>query len=177
MNRILTIISSMIACFLIIAYILPRKIRVSDVIIINDDIHDVFNNVNNLKRWEKWSTWAEEDPAARYYYSAVLTGLNATMKWESRHLLTGEGELRITAIRTPEMIRYNLHFPKFNHTEKLGFDFTKVQKGTLITWWDELDSGMNPFMRFLNFFIIEDMIHKDFKTGLENLKKLCEGKR
>ena len=172
LTTILIGIAIFLALATVIAYLLPRKIRVERSMVMNAPIEVVFNEVNTLKQWEKWTVWDRIDSAMAKKYEGPEMGANAKFSWESNNHKVGKGAMTIKHGVPNDSISVELAFGEMTPSMAY-FKFSKEEKGTKVSWAMEMDMGMNPIARYFGLFM-DKMLGPDFEGGLANMKEIVE---
>lgn len=146
------------------------KFRVSESIVIDASMKDVFGVVKDFNTWEKWSPWALLEPEAERTVEMTKDGVGSFQYWNGK--LTGEGTIEHTAIKENEMIDQEIAFLKpYKSTDRVWWDFKEVGDGIEVTW------NMLGSLPFFMFFLKKKMaawIGMDYKRGLGLLKFYIE---
>ena len=170
---IAVIIAIAIAAVLILAATKPDTLRVQRATSIRAPADKIFPMINDFHQWATWSPYETKDPAMQRTYSGAASGRGAVYAWNGNKNV-GSGRMEILDASAPSKIVIKLDFftPFEAHNTA---EFTMLPQGdaTLVTW---LMHGPAPFMsKLMQVFInIDNMIGKDFETGLANLKRITE---
>src|SRR5436190_11800326 len=162
----------LIIFFLILAALLPNTYNIEKTVVIKKPVTYVMSRVNNFDEYGKWSPWLQTEPSASKTISGTPGKPGHKYEWQGKKI--GTGSLTIKNI-DDKHIHFDLEFLKPWKSkakdnwlfEPWGNDETKV------TWQN---SGNLPWpMARLMRPIIQKYLNHQFTTGLNNLKKLCEG--
>ncbi|MCG3120559.1 MAG: hypothetical protein ALAOOOJD_03320 [bacterium] len=168
------VLAVIVAGVLIIAATKPDTLRVERATSIKAAPETVFTLINDFHNWGLWSAYEKKDPAMQRAYSGAANGAGAVYEWKGDAGEVGSGRMEITESSPASKIVIKLDFlaPFEGHnmaefTLKLEGDAVKV------TW---VMHGPNQFMGKVMsvFFDVDNMIGKDFETGLANLKTIAE---
>lgn len=168
------ILLGLIIIILVAASLLPKNYLIEKTTIIKEPLIDVMDKVGNLNFYSRWNLWQQSDPTAK----ATITGAPNTpghkYAWEGKKV--GLGSLTLKAI-DKKHIHFDLEFLKpFKSKAKDNWLFEQWGSGneTKVTWQN---SGELPFpiARLIGSMIVKGL-NKQFETGLENLKQICEEK-
>lgn len=179
MNILLTLLGvviSIIILLLIVALFIKKEYAVERSITINKPKEAVFNYIKYLKNQDNFSKWASMDPNMKKEYMGTDGTVGFISAWEGNKKV-GKGEQEIKKITEGEQVDFELRFIKpfpglANAYMKAS---TADNNKTQVKWG--FDSKMNyPMNLMLLFMNMENMIGKDFSTGLENLKNILENK-
>jgi hypothetical protein len=171
-KRFLLFLLILIVLVLIVAIFLPAKVYVEESVLVNAPAELIFRQVNNLKSWESWSPFQKEDTAMTSTYEGPEAGVGAVQKWKSE--VNGDGSMTITESIKDSLIKMKLDFAK-QGVPTSDWKFEKQGMATKVTWNVDMERLGYPMGRIFGLFMPK-MMHKSFKDGLENLKKLCEEK-
>jgi len=170
---VIYIILVLIAFLLITAFLLPKIYNIEKSVIINKTTGDVMDKVGNLNFYSQWNPWQQADPTSKSTVSGTPKTAGHKYAWEGKK--TGIGELRLVGI-DEKHIHFDLEFFKpWKSKAKDNWLFEPWGDGneTKVTWQN---SGNLPFpVARLMVPMIRKNLNYQFETGLNNLKKMCEG--
>lgn len=133
----------------------------------------VFPLVNDFHQWPSWSPWEKLDPNMQRTYGGPASGVGSTYGWVGNSDV-GEGRMTITESVPDSKVGIQLDFIKpWQSTSQTEFLFVPSGAGTQVVW---KMSGDNNYMSkvFTVFMDMDQMVGKDFESGLTNLKLLSE---
>ena len=167
------IILGLIGLLLLIAALMPKSYNIEKSNIIKRRAIDIMSKVGNLNSYSEWNPWQQMDPTAK----ATITGTPNTSghkyAWEGKKI--GIGSLTLNSLDNKH-IHFDLEFLKpWKAKAKDNWLFEPWGDGgeTKVTWQN---SGELPWpMARLMSPMINKNLNQQFVTGLNNLKKLCEG--
>lgn len=174
LKRSIIFFAVLIVGLLAIGLMLPSEYRVERQVIIQAEPEDIYPNVVDLKAWPMWGVWFKRDPNMQVSYSGADRAIGMTSSWRSE--TQGDGEMEIIDLKHNRRVTYRLYFPDFDMTSTGELTFENADEGTLVTWSDAGDMGLNPVNRYMALFI-DGMIGPDFEMGLENLKTVVENQQ
>jgi uncharacterized protein YndB with AHSA1/START domain len=174
---IAVVLAVAIAIILILAMTKPDTFSVRRAATVKAPPERIFSLINDFHQWGTWSPWENKDPAMKRSYSGAASGTGAVYGWEGNKNV-GSGRMEIIEASAPSKIVIKLDFLKPFEAHNTA-EFTMLPHGdasnvtTNITW---LMHGPAPFMsKVMQVFMnMDNMIGKDFETGLANLKKATE---
>lgn len=169
--KILAGFAVLLVLLVLVAFFLPRHYRIERSLVINATPEAILAPCADLREWKKWGVWYQRDPQIQTTYSTPPTGVGSWVDWKSQQ--EGNGKMTITKL-TPTEIVYALEFPDHGMKSTGVMKLAPEGSGQRLVWSDEGDLGMNPLSRWFGLFL-DQLIGKDFETGLANLKKLVEG--
>lgn len=151
----------------------PDVFRVQRVIDIKAPPEKIFPLVNDLRAFNRWSPYIQKDPAVHLAYRGAATGPGSGYDFAGNKDV-GKGQLDITHATAPTSVTLQLHMIE-PFEGRNTVEFTLVPRGdvTQVTW---AMHGPSPYIsKLVGVFIdMDQMIGKDFATGLANLKSLAE---
>lgn len=162
-----------IAAVLIYAATRPDTFRVERSLAMNAPPEKIFPYITGLKRWQEWSPYEARDPAMKRSYSGAESGKGAVYEWDGDKNV-GKGRMEVLDETPPNKVVIKLDFIKPFEGHNTA-ELTVQPKGgqTVVTW---AMYGPSPFMSKLigTFLNLDDMIGRDFATGLAKLKTIVE---
>lgn len=170
LKKVIIVLLVLIILLLVVLYFLPSKRLVEESVYIKSPAKYIYEQVIKLKYWDKWSPFSEGDTAMKTYYDGPPQGVGAIMKWESKK--QGNGVMTIMEAEQDKHIKMKMEF------EGQGISYSEwvfVEQGdsTKVVWTLSIENLKYPLGRLLGIFM-PNVIHKSFKRGLANLKKVSE---
>lgn len=151
----------------------PKSFHVVRTIDINATDKDIYPLIADLKNWDDWSPWAQKDPNMRKDFSTPSTGTGAQYKW-SGNKEVGRGQMTIvnTTQDKDVALKLDIEAPFEAHNEVVFSIDTETESST-VAW--AMTGPQNFLMRAMSFvFNMDQMVGRDFESGLQNLKQLVE---
>ena len=162
-----------IAVVLILAATKPDRFSIERTTVVKAPPEAIFPLIDDFHQWVAWSPYENRDPAMKRGYSGAARGKGAVYSWEGNSKV-GSGRMEILESSAPAKIVIKLDFFKPFEGHNLA-EFTMLPQGnvTNVGW---LMHGPLPFMgKVMHLFMnMDNMIGKDFESGLANLKRLAE---
>ncbi|MGH6902585.1 MAG: SRPBCC family protein [Geminicoccaceae bacterium] len=162
-----------IAAVLGLAATKPDTFRVQRATSITAPPAKIFAFINDFHSWDAWSPYEHKDPAMKRTFSGPSSGKGAVYEWEGNSDV-GQGRMEITDASPPSKLTLKLDFVKPFEAHNV-VDFTLEPRGdsTTVTW---AMNGPTPYLAKVVhvFFDMDDMVGKDFESGLASLKALSE---
>ena len=171
---VLYIILALIALVLIIALFVSKDMNYEKSIIIDSPIEKTWDNVSSLSAMDKWSPWKNKDPNMKQTITGTDGEVGASQTWVSNVKNVGEGSQTITKIEKPTLLETKLIFLKPFKSTASGYVKLHAHEGSTKATWgfkSQMPYPMNLMKLFMNF---EKEMDKDFGTGLNKLKEICE---
>ena len=170
---IAVILAAAVAMVLILAMRKPDTLRVQRATSINAPPEKIFPLISDFRAWRAWSPYEDRDPDLQRSYSGADSGKGAVYAWNGNKNV-GSGRMEILDAPAPGKVVIKLDFLKPFEAHNTA-EFTLQPQGvtTNVTW---LMDGPAPLLsRVMQVFMnMDNMIGKDFATGLANLKRITE---
>jgi hypothetical protein len=177
MLEIIAVIAVVLAIVLAVALIMaaakPDKFSIERTTIVNAPPESIFPLIDDFHQWVAWSPYENRDPAMKRDYSGFARGKGAVYNWEGNNKV-GSGRMEILESSAPAKIIIKLDFFKpFEGHNVAEFTMLPQGKATVVGWRMH---GPLPFMgKVMHLFMnMDNMIGKDFESGLANLKRFAE---
>ena len=162
-----------LAGVLIYAATRPDTFSVQRSLAIKAPPEKIFPLIENFHRWSEWSPYEKLDPEMKRSYSGPDSGPGAAYAWDGSSKV-GAGSMEILRTSVPGSIVIKLDFtrPITGHNTAT-FTLENAGDTSTVTW---TMAGPAPYISKLMglFFNMDQMIGKDFETGLANLKRIAE---
>jgi hypothetical protein len=170
---IAVILAIAIAAILVIAATKPNTLRVQRALSIKAPADRIFPLINDFQRWKTWSPYENKDPAMKRTYGGADSGKGAVYAWDGDKNV-GSGRMEILEASAPSKIVIKLDFfTPFEGHNTAEFTMLPQGDGTLVNW--VMHGPANFMSKLIQVFMnLDNMIGKDFETGLANLKTLTE---
>jgi uncharacterized protein YndB with AHSA1/START domain len=169
--RVLVGLVLSVAVLLAVGLFLPRQYAVERSIEIAAPPAKIFPLLEDPHAWTKWTVWQQRDPQMKLDYRGPEKGQGAGWSWDSK--TEGKGSMEFTRVEASRLVEYRLAFPEFNMSSTGKLELTPAGNNTKVTWTNAGDLGRNPITRYFGL-VMDSMVGKDFRAGLENLKALVE---
>lgn len=128
--------------------------------------------LTDFHRWGSWSPYEKLDPAMKRTYSGAAAGEGAVYEWAGNSK-AGAGRMEILD-SSPSKVAIQLDFikPMEGHN-RAEFTLEPAGNTTRVTW---AMHGPSPYVaKVVGVFMnMDNMVGKDFETGLANLKTIAE---
>jgi hypothetical protein len=173
LKTMLIVLVALIVLVLIYAATRPDDFRVERSVVIAAPAEKIFPLIDTLQNWRAWSPYERKDPAMQRTYAGPASGIGAAYAWQGNKDV-GTGRMEIVESTLPSKVRFKLDFavPFEAHNEAV-FALEPVAGGTRASW---TMTGASPFMfKLMGLFMnMDEMIGRDFETGLATLKTQAE---
>jgi carbon monoxide dehydrogenase subunit G len=176
MRKTLTIILAVVAVLLIailcFAATKPDSFRVERSVSIKAPPEKIVALIDDFHKWGSWSPWEKLDPAMQRTFSGAPSGTGAAYAWTGNSKV-GAGHMEILDA-SPSKVTIKLDFLKpFEGHNTAEFTLQPNGDSTRVTW---AMYGPSPYMSKVmgTIFNMDNMIGKDFTTGLANMKRVAE---
>ena len=170
---IAVILAIAIAVILALAATKPATLRVVRAIDIKAPAEKIFSLISDFHQWVSWSPYEKKDPAMKRTYGGADSGKGATYAWDGDKNV-GSGRMEILEATAPSKIVIKLDFfTPFEGHNTAEFTMLPQGDGTHVTW--VMHGPANLMSRLIQVFInLDNMIGRDFESGLANLKTITE---
>jgi hypothetical protein len=169
---ILYVVIGIILLLLILALLLPDSYNVEQSIVIQKPAKDVIDKIADLNYYAQWNPWQMMETKGSMEITGMPKISGHRYHWIGKK--TGEGHLTLIDLDNRH-VHFNLEFIKpFKSKAKDNWLFEPWGNGeTKVTWQN---NGFFPFPvgRLMGPMITKNL-QKQFRQGLNNLKKMCEG--
>lgn len=171
-KKILIGLVGLLCILVLVGFLLPGQIEISQSITANAPAEYAFEEVDNLENHPKWSYWNSIYTEMTTSYGDLRKGVGAVSSWSGEE--SGDGSMTITESVANSSIKFDLNFME-DGTAKSWYTFEPDGEGTKITTGFLVDFGMNPIGRWMGVFMKPEM-NKAFDYNLSKLKELAEAK-
>ena len=151
----------------------PDTFRVERTATIKADPGKVFSSINDFHNWTAWSPFEKLDPNMQTTFTGAPSGKGAVYEWKGNSK-AGAGRMEILESTAPSKIVIKLDFLKpFEGHNTSEFTMSPRGNTTEVSW---AVYGPSPFMmKIMHVFMnMDQMMGKDFETGLASLKTVSE---
>ena len=172
MNIVLVVIVVIVA-LLVYAATRPDDFRVQRTTRIKAPADRIYPNIADFHKWAMWSPYDKLDPTMKKTMSGAPFGKGAVYQW-SGNSKAGSGRMEIVEANEPAKVGIKLDFEKpFRANNLTEFTLKPAGDTTDVTW---TMTGTSPLvMKMMGVFMnMDNLIGKDFVTGLESLKAIAE---
>lgn len=174
MLRTIAIVAAiLVVALLVFAATRPNTFKVERTAAIKAPPERIFALINDFHQWAAWSPYEKFDPAMKRTFESPASGKGAVYAWDGNSK-AGAGRMEITQSVPPSKIMIQLDFSRPFEGHNIA-EFTLEPKGevTVVNWSMH---GPSPYMHKLMgvFLNLDQLIGRDFETGLNNLKSTTE---
>jgi uncharacterized protein YndB with AHSA1/START domain len=153
----------------------PGTFRVERARTIQAPPEKVYDLIHDFQQWAAWSPYEKLDPAMKKSYAGAPRGTGAVYEW-SGNRKAGQGRMEITESSPASKVTIKLDFLKpFEGHNTAEFILQPEGNATQITW-----ATYGPLSRIGKvmslFFSMDNLVGRDFETGLANIKAIAEGR-
>lgn len=169
LKRILIGIAILLALLLLVAFLLPKELKVDVSEEIDAPSHVVYNIINDYTTQPDWNPWAQEDESMKITLGDRTEGKGATYTWKGDN--SGSGSQEILA-SSPEEVKMKVVFDGMG--EGLAdYKLTPDGDKTNVTWSFLSQTGV-PWNLF-NLFT-KGTLKSQFARGLKNIGELAKSR-
>jgi carbon monoxide dehydrogenase subunit G len=172
-KKIALVIVVLLLAVLAYAATKPDSMHVQRSVTVKAPPDKIFPLINDFHRWSAWSPYERVDPAMNKVYSDPAAGKGAVYEWAGNSQV-GQGRMEITDAPDPSRVTIKLDFIKpFEGHNVAEFTLVPQADATTVTWTMD---GRSPYVaKLMGVFVnMDNMIGKDFDTGLSNIKAIAE---
>lgn len=146
---------------------------IQKTILINSDVHKVYEFLKYTKNQDKFSVWNMKDPAMKKNYAGEDGMPGFTYSWDSKDKNVGAGQQETKSMSEDNRIDYELRFERpMRNTAQSSFITDKVKNNETSVTWTFASPTKFPMSLFAPIF--KKMLGKQIEQGLQNLKALLE---
>lgn len=148
--------------------VLPSDSHVERSIVINSTPDKIYTAVDGFVHFKEWSPWVKKDSLTKYEFSGGMSGVGATMKWESKKV--GNGTQKTIEVEKNKRVKSEIEFDDMGISTA---EFTLIPDGssTKVIW--TLDSKLSGVGKMFGPFM-DKMVGPDYESGLKSLKQYVE---
>ncbi len=169
---LLAIIGALVVVFLVGSLFLPKTYTVSRSTHIQATDSVVYGNIADFNAFYTWNPWAKMEPNAKTTISGNIGQAGHLYEWQGDKM--GSGQMKILKAHPFRMVDIELRFIKpFESLADTRFDLSPKEGGTEVVW-TMTGENTNIMSKWMCLFI-DDMVGKDFESGLRSLKEKSEG--
>lgn len=174
-KNIVFIFIGLIAFILVIALFTQKNYALKREITINRSKEIVFDYVKLLKNQDNFSVWAQMDPNMKKEFRGTDGTVGFVSSWDSENENVGKGEQEIKKIVDGERIDFELRFYEpFEATDNAYITAESLNDSITKVVWGFDGSFAYPMNLMLLFMDMNEMVGKDLREGLDNLKVVLE---
>ncbi|HKH92794.1 MAG TPA: SRPBCC family protein [Gemmatimonadaceae bacterium] len=169
---ILTVLAGGLAALVGYAATRPADFRIQRRARIAAPPSRIVPHLDDFRAWAAWSPWEKLDPAMKREYGGPARGVGATYAWDGNKK-AGAGRMQITRA-DEERVVTSLDFTRPMRTSNVAeFALAPQDGGTEVTW---TMTGSNDLMgKLFGVFVnMDQLVGRDFETGLANLRSVSE---
>jgi len=173
LKRIAVIAAVLIAALALVIATRPAHLHVERSMSIPVSPALVFPLINDFHAWSSWSPWEKLDPDMKREISGAPEGKGSLYSWSGNDQV-GVGTMEIIDSTPADQVKIRLEFKQpWEATNATTFTLVPTKQGTRVTWAmdGENNFGAKAMSMFMN---MDEMIGKDFETGLTNLGAVAE---
>lgn len=173
LKTIAIVIVVAIAAILGYATLRPDDFRVQRSITIKAPPEKIFALIDDFHAWGSWSPFEKLDPGMKRSFSGAASGKGAAYAWDSSGK-AGAGSMEIKESTPPSKVLIKLDFTKpLEGHNTAEFSIDTQGDSSKVTW---AMYGPSPYVAKVMgiFFSMDNMIGKDFESGLATLKSVAE---
>jgi uncharacterized protein YndB with AHSA1/START domain len=133
----------------------------------------IYPLISDFHRWTAWSPYEKMDTTMKKTYTGSPSGVGAVYEWEGNSNV-GKGRMEMVEA-TPSKVGIKLDFLKpFESHNRADFTLEPKPDSTTTVTWSMHGPNMYIGKVMSIFMSMDQMIGRDFETGLANLKAIAE---
>ncbi|NEU07503.1 SRPBCC family protein [Flavihumibacter sp. R14] len=168
---LLVILVLLVAIFFIGGQFLPDSYNVTRMTTIKASDSVVYKNVVDFNDFLKWNPWTRMEPGASVKVTGEAGKPGHFYQWSGEDL--GKGNMKLLEVKPYSAADFELMFEEpLESKAQCHFSFEKVSDGTQVTW--NMQGQSNDALDKWMYLTMDNMLGKDFDSGLKNLKELLE---
>jgi len=169
---IVYIFVGLVVIILVIAAFMPKIYNIEKTIVIKRPVAEVKSHVGDFNDYIRWNPWMQMEPTANKTITGTPNTAGHKYTWQGKKI--GVGHLSIRSV-DDRHIHLELEFLKpWKYKAKDNWLFEPWGDGETKVTWQNSGQLPWPMARLMSPMINKNLNHQ-FGTGLDNLKKLCEG--
>jgi uncharacterized protein YndB with AHSA1/START domain len=171
-KKIAAVVVVLIVALLAYAATRPDSFRLERTTTIKAPPEKVFALINDFHQWGSWSPWDKIDADLKRTYSGQVAGFGAVYAWDGSK--AGVGRMEIVESLPASLIKIKLDFLKpFEAHNTAEFSLHAQGDVTNVTWAMYGPSSYVSKVMGI-FFNMDEMIGRDFESGLEKMRSAAE---
>lgn len=152
---------------------MAKEMFIEKSVVINKDVHEVFEFLKKTKNQDQFSLWNMKDPGMTKTYSGTDGTKGFIYTWDSKDKNVGAGEQEIKNLIEDTRIDYEIRFKRpMQNTAQSSIVTNKTQHDATSVTWNFASPTKFPMSLLAPIF--KKMLGKQIEQGLQNLKKLLE---
>jgi hypothetical protein len=170
----LYIVGGIILIFLLVAAVIGTGWSFEKTILLKSSLDKVWSQVSTLHAINTWNPWLERDPKIQQQYSGEDGLPGASYAWTSDVKDVGVGNQTIVSVSNRVELATRINFIKPFKSTGLGYINVAPEGGAIRVSWKIVSSFPYPMNIMKLFGVMEKNLERDFGSGLNKLKALCE---
>ncbi|MGQ3052675.1 MAG: SRPBCC family protein [Roseateles sp.] len=175
LSYVLVALAAAVLALLVYASTRPDEFRVERRARIAAPADKVWPLVSELRAFNRWNPYDRKDPLLKSQYAGAASGVGSRYAWESDKV--GTGVLEITGQQPGRAVQMKLDFIKpFEAHSAAELALQPTADGATEVRWTM--RGPASFVtKLMGVFIdMDKRVGSDFEDGLQNLRRLAEGR-
>ena len=154
---------------------MAKEMFIEKSVVINKDVHEVYEFLRQTKNQDKFSVWNMKDPDMKKTYTGTDGTAGFKYAWDSKDKNVGAVKKKIRGLSEYNRIDYEISFKRpMQNTAQSSFITDKLHDNTTSVKWTFASPTKFPMSLFTP--ILKKMLGKQIDQGLQNLKSLLESK-
>jgi len=173
LKKTAVVLAGALLALLLFAATRPDSFRVERSLTIRAPPDRIYASIGDFHEWASWSPYEKLDPQMKRSFNGPSSGKGAVYQWAGNEK-AGAGRMEILDATVPTRVTIKLDFLKPFEGHNTA-EFTIVPQGdsSTVTW---AMYGPSAYIhKLISLFLsMDQIVGKDFESGLANLKALTE---
>lgn len=177
MTRLIEVLISLAivaVLFLVVGLVLPSSRHLSEQVETNRKMTIVYDTLNSFRRFKEWNPLVLRDPRMKLAFSGPVSGVGATLTYDSDKPQLGQGSYKITASEPNQSVTYAIENPQRGSDKQTKFLFKPTGhagRNVQITQTYDVDYGWDLLGRYAGMYV-RSHVGDDMKMGLQRLTNM-----
>lgn len=177
MTRLIEVLISLAivaVLFLVVGLVLPSSRHLSEQAETNRKMTIVYDTLNSFRRFKEWNPLVLRDPRMKLSFAGPVSGVGATMNYDSDKPQLGQGSYKITASEPNQSVTYAIENPQRGSDKQTKFLFKPsghAGRNVQITQTYDVDYGWDLLGRYAGMYV-RSHVGDDMKMGLQRLTNM-----
>jgi hypothetical protein len=177
MTRLIEILISLAivaVLFLVVGLVLPSSRHLSEQVETNRKMTIVYDTLNSFRRFKEWNPLVLRDPRMKLEMSGPVSGVGATLTYDSDKPQLGHGSYKITASEPNQSVTYAIDNPQRGSDKETKFLLKPsghAGRNVQITQTYKVDYGWDLLGRYAGMYV-RSHVGDDMKMGLQRLSNM-----
>ena len=160
--------------FLVVGLVLPSSRHLSEQVETNRKMTIVYDTLNSFRRFKDWNPLVLRDPRMKVQFSGPVSGVGATMTYDSEHPQLGQGSYKIVGSEPNQSVTYAIENPQRGSEKQTKFIFRPTGhagRNVQIIQTYDVNYGWDLLGRYAGMYV-RSHVGDDMKMGLQRLTNM-----